>query len=82
MWPACPPEQMEDNRMENGKQTEIVTERSTETEGTNPSGMTVKSLLYRMDAIRHPFLLFAYKTRVFLAHVKKKLYLCAEFINN
>ena len=42
--------------MENGKQTEIVTERSTETEGTNPSGMTVKSLLYRMDAVRHDML--------------------------
>ena len=53
---ACPPEQMEDNRMENNKQTEVITERSTETENANPGGMTVESLLNRMDAVRQEML--------------------------
>ena len=53
---ACPPEQMEDNRMETSKQTEVITERSTETENTNPGGLTVESLLNRMDAVRQEML--------------------------
>ena len=53
---ACPPEQMEDNRMENGKQTEVITEHSTATEDAGTGGMTVKSLLDRMDAVRQEML--------------------------
>ena len=53
---ACPPEQMEDIRMENSKQKEVITERSTETENAVPGGMTVESLLNRMDAVRQEML--------------------------
>lgn len=53
---ACPPEQMEDNRMENGKQTEVITEHSTATEDAGTGGMTVESLLNRMDAVRQEML--------------------------
>ena len=53
---ACPPEQMEDNRMETSKQTEVITARSTETENAVPGGMTVESLLNRMDAVRQEML--------------------------
>ena len=53
---ACPPEQVEDNKMENSKQTEVITERSAETENTTPGGMTVESLLNRMDAVRQEML--------------------------
>ena len=53
---ACPPEQMEDDGMENRLQTEVKTERSTENENANPGGMTVESLLNRMDAVRQEML--------------------------
>ncbi len=53
---ACPPEQMEDNRMENSKQAEAITERSTGTEKASPGGLTVESLLERMDAVRQEML--------------------------
>jgi hypothetical protein len=47
---------MEDNRMENGKQTEVITEHSTATEDAGTGGMTVESLLNRMDAVRQEML--------------------------
>ena len=53
---ACPPEQMEDNRMENSKQTEVITEHTAETENAGLGGMTVESLLNRMDAVRQEML--------------------------
>ncbi len=53
---ACPPEQMEDNQMENNKQTEVIPERCTENENANPGGMTLESLLNRMDAVRQEML--------------------------
>ena len=60
---ACPPETMEDNRMENRLQTEVKTERSTENENANPGGMTVESLLNRMDAVRQEMLSMKELTR-------------------
>lgn len=54
---ACPPEQMEDNEMENSKQTEAVTERIAGTEDTRLGSLTIGSLLDRMDAIRKEMLL-------------------------
>ena len=58
---ACPPEQMEDNEMENTRQAETVTERIAETEGTKQpdrrqGGLTIEGLLDRMDAIRKEML--------------------------
>ena len=53
---ACPPEQMEDNNMENSKQTEIITGCSTETANATSEKLTVESLLLRMDAIRQEML--------------------------
>lgn len=58
---ACPPEQMEDNEMENSKQAEAVTERTTDTESTRKpanrlGGLTIEGLLDRMDAIRNEML--------------------------
>lgn len=48
---ACPPEQMEDNKMENMKQTEAVTEPIADSKD-KPDGLTIEGLLDRMDAIR------------------------------
>ena len=53
---ACPPEQMEDNRMENRLKAEAITGRSPETENAKAGGITVESLLNRMDAIRQEML--------------------------
>ena len=53
---ACPPEQTEDNNMENSKQTEILTAHSAETANAAPGRLTVESLLDRMDAIRQEML--------------------------
>ena len=53
---ACPPEQMEDNKMENSKQTEVITEHGTDAENARPGGLTVENLLERMDAIRQEML--------------------------
>ena len=53
---ACPPELMEDNNMENSKQTEIITDHSAETTDTKAGGLTVENLLDRMDAIRQEML--------------------------
>ena len=58
---ACPPDQTEDNKMENSKQTETVTERIAETAGTGrprtmQGGLTIESILDRMDAIRQDML--------------------------
>lgn len=53
---ACPPEQMEDNKMENNQQTEVIAEHSTDTENAKMGGLTVESLLDRMDAIRQEML--------------------------
>ena len=48
---ACPPEQMEDNKMENMKQTDAVAEPAAVNTG-KPDGLTIEGLLDRMDAIR------------------------------
>ena len=58
---ACPPEQMEDNRMENMKQAETVAERIADTESTKQpdnrlGNLTIEGLLDRMDAIRREML--------------------------
>jgi hypothetical protein len=53
---ACPPEQMEDNHMEDNKQTETITENGTKTAGTMPGRLTMESLLDRMDAVRREML--------------------------
>ena len=58
---ACPPEKTEDNTMEDSKQAETVTERIAETVNTKqpdarPGGLTIESLLDRMDAIRQEML--------------------------
>ena len=58
---ACPPEQMEDNKMDDNRQTEIMTERGAETVSakqpeTSPRRLTVESILDRMDAIRQEML--------------------------
>lgn len=59
---ACPPEKMEDKAMENNQQAEAVTEHIAEIERTKqPSddklgGLTIESLLNRMDAIRQEML--------------------------
>ena len=59
---ACPPEKMEDNEMENNQQAETVTERIAETESIKQQsdgklgGLTIESLLDRMDAIRKEML--------------------------
>ena len=42
--------------MENSKQTEVTAERITETGNAGPGGLTVESLLDRMDAIRQEML--------------------------
>lgn len=42
--------------MENSKQTEVITEHTAETENANLGGMTVESLLNRMDAVRQEML--------------------------
>ena len=42
--------------MENRLQTEVITERSTENENAVQGGMTVESLLNRMDAVRQEML--------------------------
>ena len=54
---ACPPEQMEDNEMENNGQTEAITahiEKIKDGMQPNPhlGGLTIEGLLDRMDAIR------------------------------
>lgn len=54
---ACPPEQMEDNEMENFEQAEAVTERIAEPESMEPKdprlgNLTIEGLIERMDAIR------------------------------
>ena len=51
---ACPPEQMEDNSMENSKQAEMMAEHGTET--ANTGGITLENLLDRMDAVRQEML--------------------------
>ena len=58
---ACPPEQMEDNEMENMKQTETVAERIADTESTKQpksklGDLTIEGLLDRMDTIRKEML--------------------------
>ena len=58
---ACPPEQKEDIKMENRKQTEAVNEHIAEAESakqtkTGPGGLTIGKLLDRMDAIRKEML--------------------------
>lgn len=53
---ACPPEQMEDNRMENSKQAEVMTKHGSETENASTGGITLESLLSRMDAVRQEML--------------------------
>ena len=58
---ACPPEQMEDNRMENMKQAETVEERVDDTESAKQpdnklGNLTIEGLLDRMDAIRKEML--------------------------
>ena len=53
---ACPPEQMEDNEMENNRQAEITSEHGTEPANAGPGGLTVESLLDRMDAVRQEML--------------------------
>ena len=42
--------------MKNSKQTEVTAERITETGNAGPGGLTVESLLDRMDAIRQEML--------------------------
>ncbi len=54
---ACPPEQMEDDKMESSKQTEAVPKRIDEARDTAQAngklgGLTISGLLDRMDAIR------------------------------
>ena len=52
---ACPPEKTEEHIMENMKQTEAVTEKITESAKraeSRPGGLTIESLLDRMDAVR------------------------------
>ncbi len=52
---ACPPEKTEEHMMENMKQTEAVTEKITESAKraeSRPGGLTIESLLDRMDAVR------------------------------
>ena len=53
---ACPPEQMEDNKMENRKQTESITESCAETADAVPGKLTMEGLLDRMDAVRQEML--------------------------
>ena len=58
---ACPPEQMEDNEMENMKQAETVEERVDDTESAKQpdnklGNLTIEGLLDRMDAIRKEML--------------------------
>lgn len=58
---ACPPVHMEDNKMENSKQVETVTESIPEIENANhPDNktgiLTIESILDRMDAIRNDML--------------------------
>ena len=58
---ACPPEQMEDNEMENMKQAETVEERVDDTESTKQpksrlGDLTIEGLLDQMDAIRKEML--------------------------
>ena len=58
---ACPPEQMEDNEMENMKQAETVAERVDDTESAKQpdnklGNLTIEGLLDRMDAIRKEML--------------------------
>lgn len=58
---ACPPEQMEDNEMENMKQAETVAERVDDTESAKQpdnklGSLTIEGLLDRMDAIRKEML--------------------------
>ena len=58
---ACPPEQMEDNEMENIKQAETVAERVDDTESAKQpdnklGNLTIEGLLDRMDAIRKEML--------------------------
>ena len=58
---ACPPEQMEDNEMENIKQAETVEERVDDTESAKQpdnklGNLTIEGLLDRMDAIRKEML--------------------------
>ena len=48
---ACPPEQTEDNKMENMKQAEAVTEPVADRKD-KLGGLTIEGLLDRMDAIR------------------------------
>ena len=42
--------------MENSKQTEVITEHTAETENAGLGGMTVESLLNRMDAVQQEML--------------------------
>ena len=42
--------------METSKQIEVITEHSANTENAKPNGMTVESLLNRMDAVRQEML--------------------------
>ncbi len=51
---ACPPEQREDNKMENSKQAETVTECIPEAKSVG--GLTIEGLLDRMDAVRKEML--------------------------
>ena len=51
---ACPPEQREDNKMENSKQAETVTEYIPEAKIMG--GLTIEGLLDRMDAVRKEML--------------------------
>jgi len=59
---ACPPEKMEDEEMENDQQAEAVTQHIAEIESIRqqpegkPGGLTLESLLDRMDAIRREML--------------------------
>jgi len=58
---ACPPEPMEDNEMENMKQTVTVAERIADTESTKQpksrlGDLTIEGLLDRMDTIRKEML--------------------------
>ncbi len=49
--------------MKNRKKTKVIPERSTETENASPGGMTVESLLNRMDAVRQEMLSMKELTR-------------------
>ncbi|MER1994710.1 MAG: hypothetical protein ABS897_11785, partial [Eubacteriales bacterium] len=53
---ACPPEKMEDNNMENSRQTETITGNGTEAANAKTGALTVEGLLDRMDAIRQEML--------------------------